>query len=182
MHRTRLAKLEFLHASRIATFGLLGFGLLVVGVSGLLGGLNLSIDHQGEEYSTLLELSTPLTALLVIGGLVSIVIVIHSLVKMERAQDRIIDMKLRSDREAEEMLRYEYEDYKREPDLRFVLSPLLMVIALIASGLALTLWMNEVILETGASAAVFYTGIFLGWVAIGDQFFLWVKYRGEKDK
>jgi len=182
MHRTRLAKLEFLHASRIATFGLLGFGLLVAGIAALFGGLALSIDYQGEEYSTVLELSDPMTALLLIGGLASIVIVIYSLVRMERAQDRIIDMKLRSDEDAEEILKYEYEDYKRERDLRFAISPILMVLALVISGLALTLWMNEVMFDTGASSAIFYLGIILGWIAVGDQLLLWFKYRGEKDK
>ena len=182
MHRTRLAKLEFLHASRIATFGLLGFGLLVVGAAALLDGLTLSIDYGGEEYSTVLELSDPMTALMLAGGLVSVAIVIYSLVRMERAQDRIIDMKLRSDEEAEEILKYEYEDYKKERDLRFALSPIFMVLALIISGLALTLWMNEVVLETGVSSAIFYLGVVLGWISVGDQLFLWFKFRGEKDK
>ena len=78
MHRTRLAKLEFLHASRIATFGLLGFGLLVAGIAALFGGLTLSIDYQGEEYSTVLELSTPMTAMLIISGLISVIIDLQS--------------------------------------------------------------------------------------------------------
>jgi hypothetical protein len=182
MHRTRLAKLEFLHASRIATFGLLGFGLLVVGIAALLGGLTLSINYQGEEYNTVLELSTPLTVLLLAGGLASVGIFFYSLVRMERAQDRIIDMKLRSDKETEEILKYEYQDYKRERDLRFALSPLLMVFALIISGVALTLWMNEIAFDTSVSSTILYLGLVLGLISLGDQLFLWINYQKGKDK
>jgi hypothetical protein len=178
MHRTRLAKLEFLHASRIATFGLLGFVLLVVGVAALLGGLTLSIDYQGEEYSSVLELSTPLTALLLFGSLVSVSIFVFSLIRMERTQDKIIDMKLRSDEEVEEILKYDYQDFKRDRDLRFALSPLLMVFALIVSGVALTLWINEVAFDTGVSSAIFYLGVVLGWISLGDQLLLWIISQG----
>ena len=182
MHRTRLSKLEFLHASRIATFGLLGFALLAAGVSSALGDLRLGIVHDGVEYSTTLELSATWDALLLVGGILCVVIVINALMRMERAQDRIIEMKLRSDTEAEDILKYEYEDYRKERDLRFAVGPILMVISLLLSGLFLTIWVNEVIVEPATAAMVFYLGVALGGISVLDQAYLWLRLRTEKDK
>jgi hypothetical protein len=148
----------------------------------MLGGITLTIEHEGVEYSQVLELSSGLQAALVIGGLLCLTIVIYSLVRMERAQDRIIEMKLRSDEEAEDILRYEYQDYRSEPDFRFALSPILMVISLIVTGIALTLWMNEVILEPSTAALAFYFGILLGWLSVGDQFYLWIRSRRQRTR
>lgn len=182
MHRTRLAKLEFLHASRIATFGLLGFGLLVAGISSAFGDLKLSITHKGIEYSQMLELSPIWDALLLIGGLLCVAIVIHALSKMERSQDRIIEMKLKSDDEAEAILKYEYEDYRKERDLRFAIGPVLMAASLLVSNIFLAIWVNEVIAEPATAAILFYLGISLGGLSVLDQGYLWLGLRKERDK
>lgn len=182
MHRTKLGKLELLHASRIATFGLLGFVLLAASVSSILGSLTFGITYNGTKYSHVLDLNPVWDILLFVGGLLSIFIVINSLCKMERAQDRIIDMKLRSDEEAESILKYEYEDYKKESDLRFAISPILMLLSLVISSLTLDLWVNEVILVPAVSAAAFFVGVSLGVISVIDQIFLWNRIRSEREK
>jgi hypothetical protein len=182
LHRTRLAKLEFLHASRIATFGFLGFGLLAAGASSAVGGLRLSVVHKGIEYSETLELSPIWDALLLLGGILCVAIVIHALARMERSQDRIIEMKLKSDDEAEAILKYEYEDYRRERDLRFAIDPILMAVSLLASNIFLAIWVNEVIIEPATAAILFYLGIALGGLSVLDQAYLWFGLGRERDK
>ncbi len=182
MHRTRLAKLEFLHASRIATFGFLGFGLLAAGASSAFGDLRLSIVHRGTEYSETLELSPIWDALLLLGGILCVAVVIHALAKMERSQDRIIEMKLKSDDEAEQILKYEYEDYRRERDLRFAVGPIMMAVSLLLSNMFLTIWVNEVIIEPSTAAILFYLAIALGCLSVLDQAYLWLGLRRERDK
>jgi hypothetical protein len=177
LHRTRLAKLELLHASRIATFGLLGLALLVVSLNSMLGGLALSITVDGTDYRYVLELVPVWNISLLVAGIASVLVVIASLLRMERAQDRIIEMKLKSDEEADEILKYHYEDYRKEHDLRFAISPVIMVIALVISGLALDIWLNEVILPTQASASLFLLGVGLGCLSLIDQLLLWRKTK-----
>ncbi len=177
MHRAKLGNLELLHASRVATFGLLGFGLLVAGISSLLGKLTFSITVKGTSYRHLVELEPAWILFLLLGGLASLAVVTHSLVRIERLQNRIIDMKLRSDEEAEAILRYDYQDYKKESDLRYAISPLLMALSLIVSGMGLNLWLNKVVLDSSLSLAILVGGVVFGGLSLADHIILHNRLR-----
>jgi branched-subunit amino acid ABC-type transport system permease component len=164
--------LELLHASRAATFGVLGLALLAAGLSSMLGRLTFAITFKGTTYNHLLELGPAWNLALLATGLSSVLIVVRSLSKMERAQDRIIELKLRSDEEADSILKYQCEDYRHESHMRFALGPMLMVVALIISGIALDLWLNRVFLRPWASIALLCCGVSVGCISILDQLLL----------
>lgn len=175
MHRTRLGELELLHASRAATFGVLGLALLAASLSSMLGRLTFAITFKGTAYSHLLELGPAWNLALFAAGLGSVLIVVRSLSRMERAQNRIIELKLRSDEEADSILKYRYEDYTAKSQLRFALGPLLMALALVVCGLALDLWLNRVFLRPWASITLFYCGVGAACISILDQLVLWLR-------
>lgn len=181
MHRTRLGELELVHASRAATFGVLGLALLAASLSSMLGKLTFTIRFKGTAYSHLLELGPAWNLALLAAGLGSVFIVVRSLSRMERAQDRIIELKLRSDEEADSILKYHYQDYRHKSQLRFAVGPLLMVLALVVCGVALNLWLNRVAVQPWASITLFYCGVGAGCMSILDQFVLWLRPGESED-
>ena len=181
MHRTKLGELELLHASRAATFGILGLALLAASLSSMLGKLTFTITFKGTSYRHLLQLGAAWNLALLAAGLGSVLVVIRSLSRMERAQSRIIELKLRSDEEADSILKYGYEDYRHKSQLRFALGPLLMVLALVVCGVALELWLNRVFLQPWASITLFFCGVGAACISILDQLVLWLRLSESRD-
>jgi len=181
LHRTRLGELELLHASRAATFGVLGLALLAASLSSMLGRLTFAITFKGTTHSHLLELGPAWNLALLAAGLGCVLVVVRSLSRMERAQDRIIELKLRSDEEADSILKYDYEGYGHKSQLRFAVGPLLMVFALVVCGLALNLWLNHVALRPWASITLFFFGVGAGCISVLDQLVLWLRWGEPRE-